>query len=634
MHEGLKCVFSLYLFFTFSGFAFSQYSPDTIRLGEVTITEKYMPDITGLKTLTIDSATLQNLAPDNISAILAGHTSLTVKSYGPGGNASPGFRGTGASHTQFLWNGVNINSSMLGQADLNMLPNFFADNISVYHGGASLVNNSGAFGGSVNITNKPDWNRKFGVDAMQVAGSWDTYGSYLKTVFGNKLFHSTTRLFYNGSENNYPYQRYEGGETQYNENARYHTSGFIHELYLRPDSDNVVSAIVWMQEKQNNFPGFPETIHQETVFGRAVAEWTLHKGNFRLTSRAAHLQGKLNFSDKNAFIESRNTEKTSSGSADAKFHLNEIFNLTSGVSLTNSSVITNNYLFVPSRDQVSFSAGLNGIIPGNKLKYLFVIKQEIYDSLIIPVIPSAGLELAPFDRLGLLFKTNISRNYHMPTMNDLYWNLGGNPGLKPEQGYFFEAGTSYSVKSKNGKHKAVAEATFFYHEIINNIIWAPGSYSNYWSPRNFGKTRSEGVEMHADYSLKYGKTGINFYGNYSYISAINASEDSSGEASSGKQLIYVPCHSGNAGFYANRSNYYLGYSFTFSGIRYIYTDNSWYMPPYMVSDIHAGITLKPDNWVFSIQASIANITNTDYQVVPGYPMMRRNYRITLRVSVF
>ena len=63
-----------------------------------------------------------------------------------------------------------------------------------------------------------------------------------------------------------------------------------------------------------------------------------------------------------------------------------------------------------------------------------LLRSEWYDAALIPFIPSAGAEYNISGRYPTAIKINAARNYHKPTLNELYWIPGGNPGLKPEDG--------------------------------------------------------------------------------------------------------------------------------------------------------------------------------------------------------
>ena len=68
--------------------------------------------------------------------------------------------GTTASHTLIDWNGININSPMLGQSDLSLFPVGLIDDINIYFGGASMLLNNGGIGGTINLETAPVWKKE------------------------------------------------------------------------------------------------------------------------------------------------------------------------------------------------------------------------------------------------------------------------------------------------------------------------------------------------------------------------------------------------------------------------------------------------------------------------------------------
>ena len=55
----------------------------------------------------------------SFTELLRQNTSLYFKEQGAGMTSSVSFRGTNASQTAVLWNGININSQTTGQTDFN-----------------------------------------------------------------------------------------------------------------------------------------------------------------------------------------------------------------------------------------------------------------------------------------------------------------------------------------------------------------------------------------------------------------------------------------------------------------------------------------------------------------------------------
>src|SRR5690606_22370891 len=75
--------------------------------------ERFM---SGQKNLNIDSVSFHQNSNQTLGEFLLTQTPIIVKNYGAGQLASVSFRGTSASHTAVLWNGININYPSLGQA--------------------------------------------------------------------------------------------------------------------------------------------------------------------------------------------------------------------------------------------------------------------------------------------------------------------------------------------------------------------------------------------------------------------------------------------------------------------------------------------------------------------------------------
>ena len=113
---------------------------DTIKIKEVVISRnKPDTEASGYKKTKIDSSTLVNYSNRNLSDMLSDNTDIYIKSYGMGGTSTVAFRGTTASHTIIDWNGININSPMLGQSDLSLFPVGLIDDVNIYFGGASML---------------------------------------------------------------------------------------------------------------------------------------------------------------------------------------------------------------------------------------------------------------------------------------------------------------------------------------------------------------------------------------------------------------------------------------------------------------------------------------------------------------
>ena len=109
-----------------------------IAIKEVTVFgQRPMKDI-GVQRTRIDSAVLKENVSLSMADVLAFNSSIFVKSYGRATLSTVAFRGTSPSHTQVTWNGMKINSPMLGMTDFSMIPSYFIDDASLLHGTSSV----------------------------------------------------------------------------------------------------------------------------------------------------------------------------------------------------------------------------------------------------------------------------------------------------------------------------------------------------------------------------------------------------------------------------------------------------------------------------------------------------------------
>jgi len=124
---------------------------DTLYLDETEIISRKYERNAPTKTEEIDTLVKSELNHLSLADLLSAHTPVFVKDYGKGSLATASFRGTAASHTKVLWNDIEINSPMLGQVDLSLVPNNFYSHAILNYGGSSLENTSGALGGAINL---------------------------------------------------------------------------------------------------------------------------------------------------------------------------------------------------------------------------------------------------------------------------------------------------------------------------------------------------------------------------------------------------------------------------------------------------------------------------------------------------
>ena len=122
------------------------------------------------------------------------------------------------------------------------------------------------------------------------------------------------------------------------------------------------------------------------------------------------------------------------------------------------------------------------------------LREELIDNTSTPITWSVGSKVNLFKVFAL--RANISRNYRIPTMNDLYWTGWGNPNLKPEKGYGEELGLDYI--SRNDSRSIITKLSAFNNNVSNWIIWMPNG--SVWTPDNMKKVWARGLDVSFNFS--------------------------------------------------------------------------------------------------------------------------------------
>ena len=131
--------------------------------------------------------------------------------------SSPSFRGTNASQTAVIWNGININSQLNGQTDFNTINTTNFDAIDIRSGGGSVQYGSGAIGGSIHLNNNLEFTSHFDTQLRLVYGSFDTRMTNISSSYGNSKFTVNAGIAYIDSDNDYKYL----GTDRVNENGAF-----------------------------------------------------------------------------------------------------------------------------------------------------------------------------------------------------------------------------------------------------------------------------------------------------------------------------------------------------------------------------------------------------------------------------
>jgi len=609
---------------------------DTLRLPEFEVKSGFISDNQGFKREKLDSVLLLKHLDADLSEILSRNSVIFIKSYGNGTLATPSFRGTTAQHTQVEWNGINLNSPMLGQMDLSQIPVSQFDEIEILYGAAGISRTGGAFGGVINLATNPDWNERIKVTLAQSLGSFDTYSTNFNLMAGNKNIQSRTKANFTSSLNDFLYYNDYLGTKVRQENASCLQTGITQEVFWKIKDKHIISGRLWYNYSDRNLPptatdyGQGHIEKQKEKALRAVLEYKYVERKFNIMAKSCLVDQYMNY-----YLDTtiNTTHKYCSWINRIRFSYLGIRNLTikPGIDFTRDWVNSDSYDGIKTRNTTSILAEINYDI-GKKIKTSLVIREDVIDDKFLPVIPALGLEYAPLYDVDWKLTINLARNYRYPTLNDLYWSLTGNPDLKPETNYSVEVGTWYHWLSGNRKFFIESSLTGYYSWIYDMITWQPIEGSNLWEPENIDEILARGLEL--GLNLKYDLWGfdLNWLTNYSFCKSTYEKASSEYDNKIGKQLIYVPVNNLNSTISVERWRFFLKYNFCYTSARYTGKDNLSMMPGYTLSNILAGKNISMRNFMLSLQVEINNLFNLDYQSVANRPMPGINYYFTVKLS--
>ena len=613
------------------------FEADTIKINEVVVGRNIINgESAGYNKTMIDSSIMVNYSNRAIADILSENTGIFIKSYGMGGTATPSFRGTDASHTLVDWNGININSPMLGQTDLSLIPVGIMDDIQIYFGGASMLLNNGGLGGTINIETKPEWKKETLVSLNGATGSFGNYSGLMKVKTGNFKFQTVTKAYFQNCENNFRYLNSVIGSEpvwQTRTNSQVRQKGLLQEIYLN-NSNNIVSARIWYESSDRNLPAslLTEPNTGEKQFDeslRTMLNYDVFRGNSDFTFTGAWVMSRLNYFNRLASIDSRNLSDELTLKASFGNRIGEYSKLKILIEDLSTVINSNNYNNNKTRNTTTLTAS----VERNKNRVgTSILIREILDrnNLLIPDF-SAGVQFRLIDYKAYYLKANFSRNSKIPTMNEMFWNPGGNPDLKNEYALMYEL--SYEMNQQlSGPLKLKYDISLFRYNIKDMIQWHPGAYT-YWTADNIASATSTGAESSVSLNYIQNNISTSLRAGYSYTRAISTGSDIENDMPAGKQLQYIPENKANAMLRVAYKNVYSSWIANLTGKRYVTVDNSNYLPGYFVNNLNAGIKFVRKGTSIDVNFGIDNIFNIYYQSIAYYPLPGRSYSLKVLVQI-
>lgn len=611
--------------------ASAQRLDDTLRLKEVEVTAPRLQTFdAGGKVQRIDSTTMARYAAADLGDLLTNESPVFIKSYGLGSLATTSFRGGSAHHTAVLWNGLAISSPMNGQIDLSLVPMGVANAVSVQYGGSTALWGSGAVGGAIHLDNVPHFGRGLQVDGSVAFGSFGDRRQQLRVELAKDRWITRVALTNADATNDFTYRTGspDSPVDRTQTNAALKRTSLVLEQHARFGMHDRIGIRYWYQQTDREIPPTRlqafSTAYQLDGSHRLMADWKHDRTRWGTTVRGGWFDERLDWYASQDAANALSRSQLWVAEGEFRYRPRGAHTVDLGLNHTHARARADGYPQESTQDR-SAAFLLYRYRPQGRFTGSASARQEWLAGNAVPFTGSLGAEyrLRPWVTL----KAQAARLYRIPTLNDLYWNPGGNPDLLPESGYSGDLGMVLQRIVK--RFTLHSEITWFNRTMDNWIIWLPGPA--FWSPRNIMQVWSRGVEIDSEIAWKSGTTTIKLGVMTNHVVSTNEVAKSRYDDSVDKQLIYVPMYSGNGrlGVVRGRGSFHV--STTYTGYRYTSTDNREFLDPYWLLNASASVrVIRKARWQADVFAHANNILNTRYEIMLSRPMPLRNYQVGIR----
>lgn len=632
----------------------------------------------GVQKTSLDSIKLKENIALSIADVLTFNSSIFVKNYGRATLSTVAFRGTSASHTQVSWNGMKINNPMLGMTDFSMIPSYFIDDASLLHGTSSVNETGGGLGGSVKLSTIPASADGFGLQYIQGVGSFKTFDEFLRLTYGNAKWQVSTRAVLSSSANDFKYRNHDKKENIYDENMNIieqyypvetNKSGafrdfhLLQEVYYNTLKGDRFGLNAWYINSNRELPLLTTDYSNDTEFDnrqreqtfRGIITWDHLRSDWKLSAKGGYIYTWMAYDYKRDvgngimadMTRSRSTINTIYGQAEGEYYIGKKWLFTASLSAHQH--------FVTSKDKniirqdgdkaiVGYQKGrieLSGAIsakwkPIERMGISLVLRDEMYGTTFTPIIPALFIDGVICQKGNIVAKASVSRNYRFPSLNDLYFLPGGNPDLKNESGWSYDAGVSFSA-GKEGVFTISGSATWFDSYIHDWIIWLPTT-KGFFSPKNIKDVHAYGVEIDGKLDWIFAREWkLDIGATFSWTPSINNGEPVSiADQSVGKQLPYVPEYSSSINGRIAWRGWAFTYKWCYYSERYTMSSNdislTGKLPTYFMSNIVLEKNLNFKWADLSLKGAVNNLFNEEYLSVLSRPMPGINFEIFIGIT--
>ena len=658
--------FFYFLLFNFQLSTLKAQNNDTlanpVRLDEVEISTQRTPSEmrTAAPTQVLDAEQIEQSGALQLSDAIKQMAGVTLKDYGGvGGIKTVSARGLGSQFSTITIDGIPVDDSQNGQVDLGRYTLGNAAYVSLSQGQEQsplLSARAYAAGSTLNLeTSVPFFwpgehvKLKAGIEG----GSFGLLSpTLLWEQWWSKKLRSSIYVNYLRSDGDYPFTLYYTASHQDSSSIerRKHSAVWMltadGNLFYTIAPDNTLMVKAHYMRGEHQLPGpvhyysqspAHENTREEVAF--LQAKWKVESEEWK-TQVLGKLQTTYDFYEDSSstsltgylFNEYRQREGYLSAATHYQLpttHYQLSFDLAADGDLSHlesnlaqRNDVTRQKLIMAAATNFHFSIfnfQLN-LVFNNTLDRVVDLDTTPHFQRLSPFL-SARVDLGESTTLRLFYK----ETFRVPSFGELYFFQSLPRNLRPECAHQLNLGITHASQFSilNSQFSITADA--YYNRVTDKIVARPGHNMYYWSMENLGTVDILGVDATANFQFPI----LNFQLNYSYQHALDHSQP--GSKTYGHQIIYTPRHTGGARVRWENDIVNLGATAMIVGERYSGAQNSDAnrLPAYCDFGISADRSFDLRIGTLTLRAALLNLFDVQYEVVRSYPMMGRNWRLSI-----
>lgn len=574
----------------------------------------------------------------SVADLLQSGHGVFIKTYGLGSLATTSLRGGSAAHTATFWNGLPLDNPMLGLLDMSLLSPSFFSSLRLQPGGQSAGWGSGAVAAVLLLEND--------AACLPLAEASLALGSFGQQTaqFSHSLRSSplggdgaywqwNSRLYWHQAQNDFTFRLRDDLPLQQQHNAANARLATMQELYFHSNATTHYALRYWGQNSRQEIPpttvqNRSEAVQEDHIFRLALAR---NKVGDKQSSRTnlGYFREQIDYEDPLASVYSLGFFDRLVLDQETHTYLSPKSRFTYGLAAQWVKARIDAY------EQPATQWRLDPYVAyqysQGRWRGEIHWRQASVDGRLLPPVPALS-----WAYLGKQFglRSSVNRNYRLPTLNDLYWQNGGNPDLNPEAGWSKEVQASYQLATPLWIFRY--ELTGHQRRLRNWIQWAPGEGSTLWEASNLTRVRSRGVEQRlmlsrdlAVSSLKPQRLTLSL--SHDYVESTNEIAITIPRIEAGQQLWYVPFHQASARLAWEGSKGSIAYQQQWTGS--VRSQNAGALAGYSLGQLYGEYKGACQGLEWQFFGRLENVWNVRYRIIERRVMPARMYRLGWLLSL-